>query len=103
MSTDSSPTLIPADGWWAVYSRFDNPQRHYRIRVVGFGTRHDEDGSEGLRAWLPGDHGWLEAADDRIEYLWHDGDTVCHCGRSVRNPEHADDICWCERCAGVIE
>jgi|JI10StandDraft_1071094.scaffolds.fasta_scaffold95887_2 hypothetical protein len=102
MSTDSSPTLIPADGWWAVYKRFDDPRRHYRVRVVAFGTRHDDDGAEGLRAWMPGDAGWLEPADDRIVHLWHDGDSYCHCGADPGHPAHTDDIYWCETCAGEI-
>lgn len=39
MSTDSSPTLIPADGWWAVYEWDEEGKPLHRElrRVVAFG------------------------------------------------------------------
>lgn len=106
MSTKDSPTITAAQGWWAVYRRSDSTT--FRERVAVWVTEHidteDED-YQTVQAWVPGDYGYLVPAThdrDSFSYLWHDGQSWCYCGRAPLDPESADDIYWCPRCAGVI-
>lgn len=106
---DSSahPSIAPAQGWWAVYRAKDHST--FRERVAVWMTEHvstHDAEYDTVKAWVAGDQGYLLPATtdrgDSFSYLWHEGDSFCHCGRSPLDPQNTDDIYWCPRCAGVI-
>lgn len=106
MSTKDSPSVAPANGWWAVYRRDDLTT--FRVRVAVWFTEHvDTHDADyvAIRAMVVGDRDELvpaDSGDSNFSYLWHDGDSSCICGRVPLDPERTDDTLWCPVCSGVI-
>lgn len=107
MSPDSTPhpSICEARGWWVLYRRGDHTV--YRVRVAAWMTVHEstEDADYTYpQAMVAGDGPDLVPADRDawFMYLWHDGDSYCHCCSGPRPPSVTDDIYWCEECCGEI-
>lgn len=93
--------LVPAEGWWVVYRSHNGSPRS---KVAAWAVWRLADGSQVVRPLVAGDGAELVDDDSPGAYLWHDGQSQCHCGRRCSfDPHERDDVCWCPSCAGTIE